>query len=94
MSLSYFKQMVYSCLSASAMEAVEARFNVMQSVFIVMQSCTSPTQSEPSLDILTLSRNIFLTMYETYFNEKGEVSFLLCSSFTNSFNTTANHKLS
>ena len=80
MSLPFFKGQVYSSFARPAMEVVEARLNVTQCVFIVMQSYTAPSQSEPSQAVLAYSQRIFHKLLNQFFNENMEVRdcMLLC----------------
>ena len=76
MCLPALKQHVYSALNPKAtpaMETVEARLNVMQTVFLAMQSQPSPSLAEPTDSLLTDSQQIFQTLFSRHFNEDMEV---------------------
>lgn len=71
MCLPALKQHVYSALSPkadAAMVIVEARLNVMQTVFLTLQ-----TLPEPSDDLLCTSQLIFQTLFNRHFSEDLEV---------------------
>jgi hypothetical protein len=71
MSLPFFKEQVYSSFTRPDMD-VEARLNVTQCVFIVMQSYTAPSQSEPSQAVLAYSQRIFHNLLNQFFNANME----------------------
>ena len=71
MSLPALKQHVYSALrphAGKAMDTVEARLNVMQTVFLTLQ-----TQPSPTPDLLTDVEKIFQTLFNRHFTENMEV---------------------
>ena len=74
MNLSVVKQQVYVALESKegrvgkGMDVVEARLNVMQAVFVAIQ--TSPTLEE---DILLKGQQIFQTLLNRHFTETLEV---------------------
>ena len=71
MCLPSLKQHVYSALNPkadAAMVTVEARLNVMQTVFLTLQ-----TLPEPSNDLLRTSQRIFQTLFNRHFYENMEV---------------------
>ena len=79
MTLSELKQQVYVALEPqenegalvdTRMEVVEARLNVMQAVFLAIQ--TSPSLEE---DILLKGQQIFQTLYSMHFT-KTEVTYV------------------
>ena len=76
MCLPSLKQHVYSALSPLALPAmvtVEARLNVMQTVFLTLRSFSDPTQAEPSDALLTDSQKIFHTLFNRHFDVDMEV---------------------
>ena len=76
MCLPALKQHVYSALNPEAdpaMVTVEARLNVMQTVFLVLQSHSTPSQADPSEALLTVSQQIFQTLFYRHFDEDMEV---------------------
>ena len=71
MCLPALKQHVYSALkpgATNAMETVEARLNVMQTVFLTLQ-----TLHEPTTDLLGSAQQIFQTLFNRHFAEDMEV---------------------
>ena len=71
MSLPALKQHVYSALrphAGRAMETVEARLNMMQTVFLTLQ-----TKASPTADLLTDVQKIFHALFNRYFTEDIEV---------------------
>lgn len=77
MCLPALKQHVYSALNPkadAAMVKVEARLNVMQTVFLILQ-----TLPEPSDDLLFTSQLIFQTLFNRHFSEDLEVDYELKS---------------
>ena len=76
MCLPALKQHVYSALNPeadTAMVTVEARLNVMQTVFLVLQSHSTPSQGEPPEALLTDSQHIFQILFNRHFDEEMEV---------------------
>ena len=78
MNLSVVKQQVYLALESQRskegrlekrMEAVEARLNMMQAVFVAIQ--TKPSLGE---DILLKGQQIFQTLLNRHFTENLEVT--------------------
>ena len=78
MNLSLVKQQIYVALEnrggrvGKGMDVIEARLNVMQAVFVAIQ--TSPTLDE---DILLKGYQIFQTLLNRHFTETLEVPMLL-----------------
>ena len=71
MCLPALKQHIYTALlpvASKAMETVEARLNVMQTVFLTLQ-----TKAEPPLDLLSNAQLIFQTLFNRHFTEDIEV---------------------
>lgn len=71
MCLPTIKQHIYTALSPAAsraMETVEARLNVMQTVFLILQ-----TKAEPTLDLVNIAHKIFQTLINTHFAKNLEV---------------------
>ena len=78
MCLPALKQHVYSALSPDAkpgVVTVEARLNVMQTVFLVLQSHSISFQADPSEALLTDAQRIFQTLFNRHFNEDMEVEY-------------------
>ena len=76
MCLPALKQHVYSALNPEAdpaMVTVEGRLNVMQTVFLALQSHRTPSQAEPSEALLIESQKIFQTLFNRHFDEDMEV---------------------
>ena len=76
MCLPSLKQHVYSALNPEtepAMVTVEAKLNVMQTVFLVLQSHSTSSQADPSEALLIDSQHIFQTLFNRYFDEDMEV---------------------
>lgn len=76
MCLPSLKQHVYSALrpeATPAMVVVEARLNVMQTVFLALRSFSDPAQAEPSDTLLADSQKIFHTLFNRYFDVDMEV---------------------
>ena len=81
MCLPSLKQHVYSALSPTAqpaMAVVEARLNVMQTVFLALRSFSDPAQAEPSNSLLADSQKIFHTLFNRHFDEDMEVCGNIC----------------
>ena len=79
MCLPSLKQHVYSALSPMAqpeMATVEARLNVMQTVFLALRSFLDPTRAEPSETLLADSQKIFHTLFNRHFDVDMEVCVL------------------
>ena len=79
MCLPSLKQHVYSALSPMAqpeMATVEARLNVMQTVFLALRSFSDPTRAEPSETLLADSQKIFHTLFNRHFDVDMEVCVL------------------
>lgn len=55
------------------MVVVEARLNVMQTVFLALRSFSDPAQAEPSDTLLADSQKIFHTLFNRYFDVDMEV---------------------
>ena len=70
MTLPNLKQYIYSALGdrSPEMTCVEARLNLMQATFLVLQ--TSPVLDD---DVLMKGQQVFRTLFGTHFNEKSEV---------------------
>ena len=76
MCLPALKQHVYSALNTDAdpdMVTVEAKLNMMQTVFLVLQSHPISSQADPSEVLLIDSQQIFQTLFNRYFDEDMEV---------------------
>ena len=75
MCLPALKQHVYSALHPKAevaMATVEARLNVMQTVFLTLQSQPGPAH-DPSESLFSHSQKIFQTLFNRHFDEDMEV---------------------
>ena len=70
MTLPNLKQYIYSALGDKSpeMTCVEARLNLMQVTFLVLQ-----TSHELDDDVLMKGQQVFRTLFSRYFNEKSEV---------------------
>ena len=55
--------------ASRAVETVEAKFNVMQTVFITLQ-----TKAEPKLELLSNAQQIFQTLFNRHFTEDVKVN--------------------
>ena len=76
MCLPSLKQHVYSALSPGAqpaMAVVEARLNVMQTVFLALRSFSDSARAEPSEPLLADSQKIFHTLFNRHFDVDMEV---------------------
>ena len=74
MCLPSLKQHVYSALNPkadAAMVTVEARLNVMQTVFLILQ-----TLPESSNDLLCKSQQTFQTLFNRHFSVDMEVEYV------------------
>ena len=52
---------------------IEARFNVMHTVFLVLQSYSDSSEVVPSVALLMISQTIFQALFDKYFKENMEV---------------------
>ena len=72
MCLPALKQNIYTVLlpaASRAIETVEARLNVIQTVFLTLQ-----TKAEPTPDLLSSAQQMFQTLFNTHFTEDIEVN--------------------
>ena len=88
MCLPSLKQQVYSALSPRAQPAIaviEARLNVMQTIFLFLRSFSDPTEVEPSVALLGDSLRMFETLFHSYFDDNMEVCAISGESITGLF---------
>ena len=71
MTLPNLKQYVYSALQGKEMNTIEAKLNLMQALFLTLQS--SPDLEQDN-EILCMGQQVFRTLYNGHFNKKMEVS--------------------
>ena len=75
MCLPSLKQHVYSALHPAkpTMAVVEARLNVMHTVFLILRSFSDSAQTEPPEALLVDLQKIFQTLFNAFFNENMKV---------------------
>ena len=75
MYLPDLKKYAYNSLNGqSSVVNVEARFNVMQTVFVVMQSYTTHCKSCPSEDVVADTQKILQRLLDLFFTEELQVT--------------------
>lgn len=88
MCLPSLKQQVYSTLSPNfqpAITVMEARLNVMQTIFLFLRSFSNPTEVEPSVVLLRDSLRMFETLFHRYFDDNMEVCMITGESLIGLF---------